>query len=93
VAKNTLLSLFIALARALTDFERPTKSGATMCGKTTMSLNGNNGRTSVGTWASFSLKNLGKLIMALSLIFLLVNVSSAMLAFWSAQTIISDLPC
>jgi hypothetical protein len=34
----------MALDKALTDFERPTKRGTTICGNTTTSLSGRSGR-------------------------------------------------
>src|SRR5450830_329303 len=42
-ASMMLLPCSIAASSALIDFGRPTKSGITICGKTTTSRNGNNG--------------------------------------------------
>jgi hypothetical protein len=63
VARNTFLSLFIASARAFTDLERPTNSGATMWGNTTISLSGKSGNIALGDAGLPSLKNFGKAII------------------------------
>ncbi len=63
VARNTVLSPFIASVRALTERVRPTKSGATMWGKTTMSRKGRSGSTRRLGWGSPSLKNFGIVTM------------------------------
>jgi hypothetical protein len=65
VARKMRLSLFMALESALTDLLRPTKSGATMCGKTTMSLSGSRGSTSGAVPPSWFLKNFGILTIVL----------------------------
>src|SRR3569832_2371833 len=44
VASRICLSPFITSSRARTDLSRPTNSGTTMCGNTTMSRNGSTGR-------------------------------------------------
>ena len=43
VASRMNVSERITSSSALIDFSRPTKSGTIMCGKTTMSRNGNTG--------------------------------------------------
>jgi hypothetical protein len=60
----------MASDRALTDFSRPTKRGATIWGKTTISLKGNSGSSNLESPDSSSLKNFGIFTMAMrSLLF------------------------
>ena len=44
-----VLSSFITPSRACTDFSRPTNNGTIMCGNTTISRNGNTGKTEPST--------------------------------------------
>src|SRR5262245_57605720 len=63
--RRMLLPASMAISIALIDFGRPTKSGITMCGKTTTSLRG-----SSGNWTGMAESSLADIVLPLDRVIL-----------------------